>query len=128
MTVSVNLKIFLFAVLFYLTKQIQIYALLMIFALVHEMGHLVCGLVLGFKPKALKIMPFGISIEFSIVNRDYNKKIKFANILAVKKMLIALAGPITNLVIVGICLLMKDYLQEEVYTRNNICKYINSNI
>lgn len=128
MTVSINLKIFLFAVLFYLTKQIQIYALLMIFALIHEMGHLVCGLVLGFKPKALKIMPFGISIEFSIVNRDYNKKIKFANILAIKKMLIALAGPITNLVIVGICLLMKDYLQEGLYIRDNICKYTNSNI
>lgn len=117
MTVSVNLKIFLFAVLFYLTKQIQIYALLMIFALVHEMGHLVCGLILGFKPKSLKIMPLGISIEFSVINEDYNRKVRLANMLAIKKMLIALAGPITNIVIVVLCLLIRNYFQGELYNQ-----------
>ena len=117
MTVSINLKVFLFAVLFYFTKQIQIYALLMIFALIHEMGHLICGLLLGFKPKALKIMPLGISIEFRVENEDYNKKIKLGNILAVKKMIIALAGPITNLLIILICLITKKYFENELYIK-----------
>ena len=44
MSVKIDLKIFLFAIIFYFTKQIKIYALLMILALVHELGHLVCGI------------------------------------------------------------------------------------
>lgn len=110
MYININLKIFLFAVIFYFTKQIQIYVLLMIFAFIHEMGHLICGLILGLKPKSLKIMPFGISIEFSVICNDYNKKIKNANLLAIKKLIIALAGPITNFVIVGICIALKTQI------------------
>lgn len=110
MSINVNLKIFLFAIIFYFTKQIKIYALLMIFAILHEMGHLICGLILGLKPKALKIMPLGISIEFSVICNDYNKKVKNANILSLKKMIIALAGPITNFLIVGICLILRKYI------------------
>lgn len=109
MTINVNLKIFLFAILFYLTKQIEIYALLMFFAFIHEMGHLICGLLLGLKPKALKIMPLGICIEFSVIYKDYNKKVKNANALAIKKMILALAGPITNILIVAICIFTKEY-------------------
>ena len=60
MSIKVNLRIFLFALIFYLTKQIHIYVLLMIFATIHELGHLLCGLVLGLKPKSLHIMPFRI--------------------------------------------------------------------
>ncbi len=110
MSININLKIFLFAIIFYFTKQIEIYVLLMVFAILHEIGHLICGIVLGLKPKALKIMPLGISIEFSVICNDYNKKIKNANALSLKRMIIALAGPITNFLIVGICLIVKGYM------------------
>ena len=43
MKFKIDLKIFLFAILFYFTKQIQIYAILKIFALIHELGHLIAG-------------------------------------------------------------------------------------
>lgn len=114
MTINVNLKIFLFAILFYFTKQIEIYAILMFFAFIHEMGHLICGILLGLKPKALKIMPLGICIEFSVIYKDYNKKIKNGNVLAMKKMILALAGPITNILIIAFCILTKDY-NSEIY-------------
>lgn len=109
MTINVNLKIFLFAILFYFTKQIEIYALLMFFAFIHEMGHLICGLLLGLKPKSLKIMPLGICIEFSVIYKDYNRKIKNGNVLTMKKMILALAGPITNILIIVLCIFTKDY-------------------
>lgn len=109
MTINVNLKIFLFAILFYFTKQIEIYALLMFFAFIHEMGHLICGILLGLKPKSLKIMPLGICIEFSVIYKDYNRKIKNGNVLAIKKMILALAGPITNVLIIALCVFTKDY-------------------
>lgn len=110
MTINVNLKIFLFAILFYFTKQIEIYALLMLFAFIHEMGHLICGLLLGLKPKALKIMPLGICIEFNVIYKDYNKKIKNGNVLSIKKMILALAGPITNIIIIALCIFYKNHI------------------
>ena len=39
MRFRIDLKIFIIIILFYLTKQIQIYALIMIFALIHELAH-----------------------------------------------------------------------------------------
>lgn len=115
MTVTINLKIFLFAILFYFTRQIQLYAILMSFALIHEMGHLICGLVMGLKPKSLKIMPFGVCVEFNVMCKDYNKKIKNANILTIKQMIIAMAGPFTNFLIAGICVLLKKYISISLY-------------
>lgn len=87
----------------------------MFFALIHEMGHLICGLMLGLKPKSLKIMPIGLSIEFNVICEDYNKKIKKANILEIKKMLIALAGPLTNIFAILIVVVIKKYTNIIVY-------------
>lgn len=100
MKIKLNLNIFLFLILFLLTNQIEIYALIMIFALIHEVAHLICGIALGFKPETLRIMPFGFGVEFKIIIQDYNKKILKSNILSVKKIIIALAGPLINLLIV----------------------------
>jgi len=100
MKIKLNLYIFLFIVLFFLTNQIEIYTLVMIFALIHELAHLVCGIILGFKPETLRIMPLGFSIEFETIIEDYNKKILKSNIISIKKIIIALAGPLINLLIV----------------------------
>lgn len=102
MRFRIDLKIFLFLILFYLTKQIEIYAMIMIFALIHELGHLFTGLILQMKPQKLEIMPFGVSISFKINTEDYNKKIKSGNTLNIKKMMVAIAGPLTNLIIIFI--------------------------
>ena len=62
MRFRIDLKIFIIIILFYLTKQIQIYALIMIFALIHELAHLLAGILIKMKPEKLEIMPFGFSI------------------------------------------------------------------
>lgn len=100
MNIKLNLNIFLFLLLFFITNQIEIYALVMIFALIHELAHLICGVLHGFKPDTLRIMPLGFSIEFETNVQDYNIKVRKSNALAVKKILIALAGPFINLLIV----------------------------
>ena len=99
MKIKLNLNVFLFLLLFLLTNQIEVYALVMIFALIHELAHLICGIILGFNPDTLKIMPFGFCIEFQTNVEDYNKKVFKSNILSIKKILIALAGPIINIII-----------------------------
>lgn len=107
MQIKVNLKIFIFIIIFCITKQIEIYGILMLFALFHELGHLFLGFMLGFKPKSLNINPVGLSINFAVEVNDYNKKVKNGNILALKKILIALAGPLVNFIIAIIFYIFK---------------------
>lgn len=110
MSIKIDLRIFLFGVLFFLTKQIEIYAILMFFALLHELGHLCAGIALGLKPKAIEINPMGFSISFKTNVEDYNQKIKYGNEMCLKRIVIALAGPIVNIFIVLICLVFNHEL------------------
>ena len=107
MRFRIDLKIFIFLILFYFTKQIEIYAMIMFFAILHELGHLLAGLLLRMKPEKMEIMPYGVSISFQLTPEDYNKKIKLGNQLELKKILVAIAGPITNFIIILITLHMK---------------------
>ena len=102
MRFRIDLKIFIIIILFYLTKQIQMYALIMIFALIHELAHLLAGILIKMKPEKLEIMPFGFSISFKINVYEYNKKIKNGNMLSLKKIFVALAGPLINLLLMFI--------------------------
>ena len=99
MKFKIDLKIFIFLFIFLLTRQIEVYATIMFFAIIHESGHLFAGLLLGMKPEKIEIKPYGISVSFKIFYDDYNKKIRKGNLLEIKKIIIALAGPITNFII-----------------------------
>lgn len=109
MNIKINLKIFLFAIIFYFTKQIHIYAILMLFAFCHEMGHLLCGIFMGLKPKSLKIMPMGLSIEFEMYSKNIKEK------LQAKKIWIAIAGPITNIMIMIITIIFGKNIDTILY-------------
>jgi stage IV sporulation protein FB len=98
MQIKINLQIFLFIIIFIITHQIEIYAWIMLFAFIHELGHIFAGLVLKLKPKTLELMPFGVSITFEVY--EYKKLVE------IKKILIALAGPLTNLLIILISILL----------------------
>jgi stage IV sporulation protein FB len=79
------------------------------------MGHLLCGILVGLKPKSLKIMPLGLCVEFAVLPKEYNTKIVNANALQLKKMFIAMAGPITNVLIVLIAILIKERIDNAIY-------------
>ncbi len=113
MRFRIDLRIFIFLILFYLTNQIQIYALIMCFAIVHELGHLLTGIILGFKPNKIELTPFGLSIGFKVNLKDYNKKIKRANAIEEKRIIIAMAGPVVNLLIIFII----DKLNIDIYEK-----------
>ena len=107
MSIKINLNVFLFVLLFILTNQIELYALVMLFALIHELGHLLCGIILDFEVENFEIMPLGFSVEFKPNVKDYNKKIMKSNILTVKKLCINLAGPMANFIIIIVAYLFK---------------------
>ena len=100
MILRIDLKIFLILILFYFTKQIEIYGLIMIFAIIHELFHLIAGLILKMKIKRVTIMPVGLSIEFKLSYEDYNVKILKSNRLELKRIFVAIAGPFINIIII----------------------------
>lgn len=105
MSIKIDLKIFLFLLLFLITSQLEIYVLLMILACIHELAHLITGVILGFKPEEIRITPMGLQVSFQVKCDEYNKKIGKANVLSLKKCMIALAGPMINLVI-AFCIML----------------------
>ena len=145
MSIKLDLKIFLFLFLFLLTSQIEMYIILMVFAIIHELGHLIAGLILKFKPEEIKLSPVGLQISFKVEPEEYNTKVKKANPInirkvasqdvrfasqirtairnltllyrkksndfsyTIKKAILALAGPFTNLLISTILILVGKF-------------------
>ena len=117
MQVKVNLQIFIFIIIFLLTNQILLYAILMLFAFIHEIGHLLAGLILKLKPNLIRITPFGLSITFE----GYGEKVH--NNINKKRLLIALAGPLTNIILVIIFMLIPDWnfiVSREILVYSNL--------
>lgn len=100
MSIKLDLKIFLFLFLFLLTSQLEMYLLLMLFAIIHELGHLAAGLILKFKPEEIKLTPVGLQIQFKVSVEEY--KLNNVKSYTIKKAIIALAGPLTNFIIATI--------------------------
>lgn len=107
MSIKIDLKIFLFLFLFLLTSQFEMYVVLLVFAIIHELGHLIAGLILKFKPEEIKLTPVGLRIQFQVSDEEY--KIKNTKTLTIKKAMIALAGPLTNLIVSTITILIATF-------------------
>ena len=99
MKVRIDLKILFFLALFYFTKQIKIYLLVLEFAFLHELAHLAVGVILGFKPQSIEIMPFGFSLNLIPKKEELETKIKKSNLVELKYIYVAIAGPLLNLII-----------------------------
>ena len=95
--VLINLEIIFFIIIFIFTNQIKIYAIFILFAFIHELSHLVVGLILGFRIRKIMMMPFGFKIIFK-KDKDENetKNIKKSQL---KKMVVDIAGPVSNIII-----------------------------
>ena len=119
MQIKVNLQIFLFIIIFVITHQIEIYAWVMLFAFIHELGHLIAGIFLKLKPKTLSLMPFGISITFEAYG--------YKKLIEIKKIILAIAGPLTNFLIAVLAILLKHdgNLEENIIYSNILIAIFN---
>ena len=100
MKIRIDLKIFIFLAIFYFTNQIKIYMIIMFFSFLHELGHIIAGIALKMKLEKIEILPCGFSSSFKANLMDYKHKIKNANILTLKNLIIAMAGPIVSIIMV----------------------------
>jgi stage IV sporulation protein FB len=86
MKIQIDLRIILLLILYFLFKNLDLYLIFLVFIALHECGHVIVGIVCGFKLKEFIIMPFGLSISFY----------SFAHISAEKRILTYLSGPLVN--------------------------------
>ena len=114
MSIKLDLKIFLLLFLFLLTSQLEMYLLLMLFAIIHELGHLAAGLILKFKPEEIKLTPVGLQIQFKVSDEEY--KLNNVKSYTIKKAIIALAGPLTNFIIATIMIAIAQINIDLQYT------------
>lgn len=98
MKFRIDLKILLFLALFWITNQLELYIIVMMFCLLHECAHLFVGIILGYKPQEIEMMPFGFWISLKSNTNDYNKKILKSNMVELKSIFVAIAGPLLNLI------------------------------
>ncbi len=120
MKIRIDLKIIIFIILFYITKQIDVYITMLIFCLIHELGHILVGIILKMKPDKLELMPYGLKVSFKVLPEDLNKKIKNGTLLEVKKILVALGGPIVSFILA----IMFFYIEPPIVTKTD-CIYSN---
>ena len=122
MKFRIDLKILFFLALFYLTGQLKIYLVIMLFAFLHEISHLIVGLILGFKPQSIEIMPFGFSMKLLPKHANNEKKILKASLTELKYIFVALAGPIFNLIVAAVLYKLDLGLKNEL---RNLIFYAN---
>ena len=89
MKVRIDLKILFFLVLFKIKKQIELYTTILGFAFLHEIAHILIGILLKFKPREIEIMPFGFWATLEPKIYDYKRKVLRSNIVEVKYIFIA---------------------------------------
>lgn len=109
--IRIDLKIFIFLVLLYFTNQIRIYLIIMFFCVIHEIGHIIAGLILKMKVRKIEIMPLGLTASFYMNFNDKSSKIK--------EIFVTLAGPLTSLGLAILCSnvdLKYITVQEAVYS------------
>ncbi len=127
MQIKIDMKILIFLLIFQITGQIQIYILLMIFACLHELSHMIIGSILGFKPTTFEVKPIGFSVSFYNVIKDYSKKIRKGNLLEFKRIFVYLAGPLSNLIIAVILfgINIDFFVKQEIMYINLIIAMVN---
>lgn len=100
MRIRIDLKIIIFLVLFYITNQISIYLTIMFFCVIHELGHIIAGLILKMLPEKIEIIPCGLNVSFKTRKVDIETQIGKGTLQELKMVLVALAGPLVSLILV----------------------------
>ncbi len=110
MHIKFDFKVILFVLFFFILGFEKLYLLFLIFAIIHELSHMVIGILQGFEPAKIQIMPFGAYINFKIDIKSYNTKILKGTICSLKKLFVSLAGPLANIVIAIIFYMKSGYI------------------
>lgn len=88
MKIEIDLKVILLMLIFLFTSQIEIYGIFIFFIFLHELAHVLVGLLLGFRVSSISMNIFGFSAQLY----TYKSRKPYIRIITY------LAGPIFNLI------------------------------
>lgn len=117
MKIKFNIDIFICLLIAIVTKNIEKYAVFMLFIIIHEMAHLVTGIVLGVKPKRIDVYALGLSLEFYSFGHITYKNLR--------KILIYIAGPLINFAIAIVLIILNDKTYLDIIYINLILGFFN---
>lgn len=117
MKLEVDLKIVLLAIISIFFNRFELYIIFFFSIIIHEISHLLVGILVGLKPEKLKINPFGVAVEFYCYK---NKK-------RLEKFITYLAGPIANLLICVIIYFIKidESMKNKIFYTNLLLAIFN---
>lgn len=87
MKIEIDLRVILLILLFILTSQIELYGIFILFIFLHEIAHILVGLLLGLRVSSINMNIFGFSAQLY----TYKSKKSYLKIITY------LAGPVFNL-------------------------------
>lgn len=110
MQIKFDMKIIIFVLFFLIIGKLKLYILVLIYTIIHELAHTIVGILLGREISSFSIIPFGAYINFKIDITSYNKKIMKGTENNIKNIIIAIAGPVMNIIIGILFSLNKNYI------------------
>ena len=113
MKLRIDLKIIAVILIFLFTGQLKGYCVIMFFCFLHELGHIIVANFFKMKVEKIEILPCGFSSTFSVKLNLNSKNYEL------KKILVALGGPIVSLMLVILSQYVKFYgitQQEAMYS------------
>lgn len=109
MKIEINIKLVFLIIILFLINNVNTYLIFFVSILLHELSHLIIGIIIGKIPQKMNVSIFGVSLEFY----SYSKN-KVLN-----KCIFYIIGPITNLIIAYIFyyfLNQKNFSKEIIIT------------
>jgi len=89
MKIEINLKIIFIILLFFLINNLSTYIIFLVSILIHELAHLLVGILIGGKLERFIVSPFGMSLEFFSYGKDKRSY----------RILFYVIGPVINFII-----------------------------
>ncbi len=114
MKIEINLKIIFAIILFFIFNNLNIYLMFLFFVLIHEISHLIVGLMMGGKAEKMYITPLGVSLEIY----SYGKN------SSLTKIIFYFSGPLINLILAFIFFYLEinmNFKEQLIYTNLAIC-------
>ena len=106
MKIEINIKLVFLIIILFLINNVNTYLIFLISIFLHELSHLIIGIIIGKIPQKMNVSIFGVSLEFY----SYSKN-KILN-----KCIFYIIGPITNLIIAYIFYCF--FLSKKFFKRN----------
>lgn len=111
MKIKIDYKILILMMIFFVSKNLWIYLILLGFCIVHELGHVLSGILLGRKIEKFELMAIGCKVKF------YDEE-EFSTI---KDIIISASGPLINFIFVIFFLVQPIHIEYiEFYIYGNL--------